>query len=129
MHTLARRLKCLFRLLIYQQLNKFLIFAYNYTKCKLRPFSILALNSDHSLERLNNFLRNYKPQTDSLCVHLSGVLQTTKQFEEFDAILLLDADAGIFNLDYDLVATSCWRIDDVEVVFFVEGGGVTVGRV
>jgi hypothetical protein len=73
------------------------------------------------LERLNDLFRDYKPQTNSLSVHLSGVLEASKELKEFDTILLLDTDASILNIDDDLVATYCWRINLVIAVSFVKG--------
>jgi hypothetical protein len=56
-----------------------------------------------AVEGFDNVFRDDESQADALGVHLTSVLQATKEFEELYAVVFSNANAGIDNGDYNLV--------------------------
>ena len=78
------------------------------TKCKLTSFVVTWLDTNHSIKSFYNIFTNNKSKTNTLSVHLSCILKSSKKLKKFDSILSFNPDSWIYHRYYNFISILNW---------------------
>ena len=106
--------------LIVKEIDIVFVFTDNNAEGELRSIVVLRLHTNSAIESLNDILRDNQSKTDTLSVHLPGILQSTEKFEQLQPVFPLDADTRVLHLHHDLVSALNRVKDVLELVLPVE---------